>query len=526
VAGSEGDPDAIVIGAGPNGLVAANLLADAGWSVLVLEAQPSPGGAVRSAELAAPGFVADVCSSCYPLGVASPVLTRLGLEEHGLRWSHAPLALAHPTPDGCVLVDPADRDATAASVDAFAPGDGKVWERLMARWDRAGSEVVDALLSPFPPVRAALRAGRAIGVRDLPGFTRMSLWSLDRLAREFDGAGGPLLLAGNLAHTDLSMSAVTGGIYGWLLACLAQSVGFPVVEGGAGNLTGALVARLLAAGGELQCGTPVARVLVRDDTAAGVVTADGTEIRAGRAVLADTSVPALYDHLLGPSEVPRRRRRSLRRFRWDHATVKVDWALSGPIPWIAEPARRACVVHLTDSLDALRTAGKQVEDHLVPAEPFMIVGQTTTADASRSAPGTEAAWAYTHVPQEIRGDAGAGDGDVTGVWDDSDAQRMADRLEAQIERRAPGFRALVHARHIHTPATLQALDANLVGGAVNGGTAALRQQLFLRPTPTLHGGVRTPVRGLYLASAGAHPGGGVHGACGANAAHAALRRAR
>jgi phytoene dehydrogenase-like protein len=516
-----GDPDAVVIGAGSNGLVAANLLADAGWRVLVLEAQPSPGGAVRSAELAAPGFVADVCSSCYPLGVASPVLRRLDLEAHGLRWAHAPVALAHPTPQGCLVVDPADRDATTASVDAFAPGDGRVWERFLARWDRAGARVIDALLSPFPPVRAAMRAAGAIGVRDLVGFSRMSLRSFDRLAREFDGEGGPLLLGGNIAHTDLSSSAVTGGIYGWLLASLAQDAGFPVVEGGAGNLTGALVARLVARGGEVSCDTPVARVLVRDRQTVGVLTADGTEIRATRAVLADTSVPMLYGELLGPEHTPRLRRRSLRRFRWDHATVKVDWALDGPIPWTAEPPRRAGVVHLVDSVDALRSYGDQLEHGQVPADPYLVVGQTTTADPTRSPAGTEAAWAYTHLPQEIRGDAG-GDG-VSGRWDDGDGDRLADRIEAAVERRAPGFRALVRARHVLTPASFHGLDANLVGGAVNGGTAALRQQLFLRPTPSLHGGVRTPVRGLYLASAGAHPGGGVHGACGANAAHAALR---
>jgi phytoene dehydrogenase-like protein len=519
-----GDPDAVVIGSGPNGLVAANLLADAGWRVLVLEAQSSPGGAVRSAELAASGFVADVCSSCYPLGLASPVLRRLRLEDHGLRWAHAPLALSHPTPEGCVVVDPNDRDATTASIDAYAPGDGRVWERLMARWDRAGERVLDALMSPFPPVRAATRAARAIGARDLVGFSRMSLWSFDRLAHEFDGEGGALLLGGNLAHTDLSSSAVTGGIYGWLLASLAQDVGFPVVEGGAGNLTAALVGRLVAEGGEVRCDTPVARVIVRDRRTAGVVTAEGTEIRATRAVLADTSVPMLYDQLLGPEHTPRRRRRSLRRFRWDHGTVKVDWALDGPIPWTAEPARRSCVVHLVDSVAALRTYGEQLERGQVPADPYLIVGQTTTADPTRSPAGTEAAWAYTHLPQEVRGDAGSGG--VTGDWGHGDGERMADRIEAAIERRAPGFRALVRARHVHTPASFQALDANLVGGAVNGGTAALRQQLFLRPTPSLHGGVRTPVRGLYLASAGAHPGGGVHGACGANAAHVALRHAR
>ena len=519
------DPDAIVIGAGPNGLVAANLLADAGWSVLVLEAQSTPGGAVRSAELAAPGFIADVCSSCYPLGLASPVIRNLDLEAHGLRWSHAPLALAHPTPDGCVLVDPSDPGATAASVDGFAPGDGRVWEQLFRRWERAGPAVVDTLFSPFPPVRAATRAARAVGPRDLLGFTRMSLWSLERIARQFDGEGGALLLGGNTAHTDLSMSAATGAMFGWMLACLAQSVGFPVVEGGAGRLTDALVSHLVAAGGALRFDSPVARVIVRDGKAHGVVIADGTELRARKAVLADTSAPSLYFDLVGAEHLPRRVLRALRRFRWDHGTVKVDWALTGTIPWIAEPARRAGVVHVIDSLAALRTATAQLEDGHVPADPFMIVGQTTTADATRSPPGSEAAWAYTHVPQEIRGDAGAPDGDeVTGRWDDADTARMADRIETQIERRAPGFRELIHARHIHTPASLQALDANLVGGAVGGGTAALRQQLCFRPTLTLHGGSRTPIGDLYLASAGAHPGGGVHGACGANAAHAALRR--
>ena len=261
-------------------------------------------------------------------------------------------------------------------------------------------------------------------------------------------------------------------------------------------------------------------MIVRNRRTAGVVTADGTEIRATRAVLADTSVPMLYAELLGPEHTPRRRRRSLRRFRWDHGTVKVDWALDGPIPWTAEPARRAGVVHLVDSVDALRTYGDQLEHGQVPADPYLIVGQTTTADPTRSPAGTEAAWAYTHLPQEIRGDAG----DVVyRRWEHGDGDRLADRIEAAVERRAPGFRSLVRARHVHTPASFQALDANLVGGAVNGGTAALRQQLFLRPTPSLHGGVRTPVRGLYLASAGAHPGGGVHGACGANAADAALR---
>jgi phytoene dehydrogenase-like protein len=211
------------------------------------------------------------------------------------------------------------------------------------------------------------------------------------------------------------------------------------------------------------------------------------------------------------------------RFQWDDATVKVDWALDEPIPWEAEPPRRACTIHLVDSIDDLRTAGAQLEDRLVPARPFVIVGQTTTADPSRSPAGTEAAWAYAHVPQRVRGDAGPGT--ITGRWAGGDGDRFADRIEAEIERRAPGFRDRIRARHVLTPLSLEELDANLVGGAVGGGTSALGQQLFFRPVPGWSGGERTPIRGLYLASAGAHPGGGVHGACGANAARAALRAA-
>jgi phytoene dehydrogenase-like protein len=220
--------------------------------------------------------------------------------------------------------------------------------------------------------------------------------------------------------------------------------------------------------------------------------------------------------------VPRWFRRSLRRFRWDHATVKVDWALDAPIPWSVEPVRRAGTVHVGDSIDDLDAYATQIRDGLVPARPFLVMGQMTTADPTRSPAGTESAWAYTHVPQAVRGDAGTG---VEGTWGDRDAAVMADRIEREIERHAPGFRGTIRARHVLTPPGLEELDANLVGGAINGGTARLRQQLVLRPVPG-RGGTRTPVRGLYLASASAHPGGGVHGACGANAAHVALRAAR
>jgi phytoene dehydrogenase-like protein len=265
----------------------------------------------------------------------------------------------------------------------------------------------------------------------------------------------------------------------------------------------------------------VKRVIIDGKRARGVDVAGIGELRVKRSVVADTSAPSLYLDLVGRDHLPRRYRRALARFTWDYATVKVDWALDQPIPWDAEPARRACTIHLVDSIDDLRTAGDQLEANHVPARPFVIVGQTTTADPTRSPAGTESSWAYMHVPQHIRGDAGP-DG-IHGRWARGDGERLADRIEAEVERRAPGFRDRMRARHVLTPVDLESLDANLVGGAVGGGTSALGQQLFLRPVPDWSGGERTPIHGLYLASAGAHPGGGVHGACGANAAHAALR---
>lgn len=255
----------------------------------------------------------------------------------------------------------------------------------------------------------------------------------------------------------------------------------------------------------------------------GVRTSSGAAVPASRAVLADVAVPALYGDLVGPEHLPGQVMDDLRRFQWDFATFKVDWALDGPVPWRAEQASRAGTVHLADGVDELTRFAAQIAMHQVPDRPFSLFGQMTTSDPSRSPAGTESAWAYTHVPREIREDAG--DEGITGAWGPDDQERMADRMERQVERFAPGFRARVRARRVLAPPTLESLDANLVAGAINGGTTALHQQLFFRPVPGT-GRPETPVSGLYLASAGAHPGGGVHGAPGANAARAALRSAR
>ncbi len=513
------DVDAVVIGAGPNGLVAANLLADAGWRVLVLEAQPQPGGAVRSAELTHPGFVHDVFSAFYPLGVASPVMRALDLEAHGVRWCRAPVVLAHPATDGRCAVLSTDLDETAKSLEAFAAGDGGAWRAFHADFLKVSEPLLESMMTPIPPIKGLVRLAAALGPHGLLAFTRQSLLSVRRLAREhFAGEGAALLLTGNAMHSDLGPDVPPSGFLGWMLTGLGQQYGFPVPEGGAGRLTAALVDRLVARGGVIRCSAPVARIDVRDRRAVAVVLDEGESIAAPRGVLADVGAPVLYRRMVGEEHLPAALVDDLTRFEHDSATFKVDWALSGPIPWRAEPATRAGTVHLSENMDAITAYSADLARDRIPARPFVLTGQMNKADPTRSPAGTETVWAYTHVPLRPRGDAG---GTLHGTWDDSESETFADRIEAEVEAHAPGFRSLITARHVLSPPALEARDANLIGGSLGGGTMAFSQQLVFRPVPGL-GRAETPVRGLFLASASAHPGGGVHGACGANAARAAI----
>ena len=520
-----GDVDVIVIGGGHNSLVAAGLLAERGRSVLVLEAADEPGGAVKSGEITEPGFTSDLFSAFYPLAAASPVLRSLGLERHGLRWRRSPLAVAHPQEDGTCAAIATTVDETAESLERFAPGDGDAWRDLYAYWERAGGPFIDALLSPFPPVRGGARLAKALGPHGLVRFGRFGLMPVRRLADErFRGAGGGWLLAGNALHADLTPESAGGGLFGWVLCGLGQERGFPVPEGGAGRLTAALVERMRAHGARLECGTRVARVLVRRGRAVGVRTEGGAEIAAGEAVLAATGAPALFFDLVGEQHLPAGFVDDLRTFQYDSSTVKVDWSLDGPIPWTAPDARRSGVIHVADGIDFLTVVTGQLARSVIPDRPFLIVGQYSMVDETRQPAGKETAWGYTHVPQQPVADAG---GELTGSWDERETELFVARMEAEIERRAPGFRDLIRARHVFTPPRLEAANSNLVGGAINSGTAQVHQQLVFRPTPGL-GRAQTPVRGLYLCGASAHPGGGVHGAAGANAARAviAARRSR
>jgi phytoene dehydrogenase-like protein len=520
--GNVGIPDAVVIGAGPNGLVAANVLADAGWSVVVCEEQPEPGGAVRSGPGPAVSFVYDHCSAFYPMAAASRAIQSLQLEHYGLRWLHAPEVLAHPLPDGRAAVLSRDVDRTAAALDILGAGDGAAWWRLYQLWQRLGPHLLDALFVPFPPVRSGLRLAATLGPAGLLRFIRFGLLPVRKLIEEEFSGPGSLLLAGCALHADLTPETAASSLYGWLLAMLGHQYGWPVPEGGSGQLTAALIRRLKDRGGAVRCADAVRQVIVRRGRAVAVRTASGVEIPARRAVLAAMAATQLYGGLVDWAHLPTRLRDDLRRFQWDYSTFKVDWALRQPVPWLADDVSRAGTVHVAGSLDELSDYAAQISTGRIPAHPFLLVGQMTTADPCRSPAGTESMWAYTHLPRQVCGDAG---GDLTGSWDAREREFMADRIEHQLERFAPGMRKLVIARRITAPPQFQASDANLVGGALNGGTTAIHQQLVFRPTPGL-GRPETPITALYLASSSAHPGGAVHGACGANAARAALRGAR
>lgn len=503
--------DAVVIGAGHNGLVAANTLADAGWDVVVLEAADHPGGAVWSDRSLREAYVTDLYSAFYPLAAASPIMSALELERHGLAWSHAPAVLAHLLPDDSSVILDRDPQGTAASVERFGRGDGQAWLDLVAEFERICEPLLAALLRPFPPVRPSVELLRRLGAGGALRFARFTLQPVRRFGDErFAGPGAPLLLGGNALHTDLGPDGSGSAFYGWLLAMLGQTVGFPVPVGGARSLVDALVRRLTERGGELRCGHPVNAVVVEHGRARGVRLADGSEWRARRAVLADTSAPALYRELIGVDQLPPALVRDLDAFQWDARTLKVNWALSTPIPWTAPDVRRAGTVHLGVDLDGLTYYAADLAARRIPRRPLVLLGQMTTADPTRSPDGSESAWMYTHLPEKT-------------PLEPSAMAEHVQLLEELIERQAPGFRGLILDRSVQAPADLQRHDANLVGGAINGGTASLHQQAIFRPVPGL-GRADTVIDRLYLASAAAHPGGGVHGAPGHNAALAALAR--
>ena len=501
--------DAVVIGAGPNGLVAANALADAGWQVLLLEANDDVGGAVCSADVTVPGFSTDMFSAFYPLAAASRVIKDLDLTSHGLTWVQAEKVLAHSLPDGRSAVLERDPARTAAGLEQFGSGDGQAWLDMFAGWQRIRDPLLDAMFTPVPPVRAVLKLLRTTGSAGALDLARLAVLPVRRLGSEnFAGDGGPLLLTGNAMHADVPPDAAGSGIFGWLLAMLGQDVGFPVPQGGAQQLAFALRRRFESLGGRVRTGAEVTSVLVSSGRAMGVRTRDGFVVRASKAVVADVVAPTLYRDLLGLQHFPPRIEKNLDRFQWDNPTLKINWAFSRPLPWRSAGAVGAGTVHFGTDLDGFVDFAADLSVGRQPRHPFTLLGQMTTADPARSPAGTESVWAYTHVPKAISTDRSRLDDHVL-------------RVEEHLEQVAPGSASSVLARFVQYPADLESRDANLVDGAINGGTSYPHQQLIFRPIPGL-GRPETPIEGLFLASASAHPGGGVHGACGWNAARSAL----
>ncbi|MTV25948.1 NAD(P)/FAD-dependent oxidoreductase [Nitriliruptoraceae bacterium ZYF776] len=500
--------DAVVIGAGQNGLSAAIRLARAGRQVVVYEAASQPGGAVVSEELTLPGFVSDTYSAVYPASVASPVFRRLPLERHGLTWVHPEVDMAHPMDDGRAGALFQDLEATRAHLDDLHAGDGTAW----ADWAQPYLEHFDALrqvvLGGFPPLPGAAKLVAALKLDGTLEFARLLLMNAEQLATDlFRGGHARAWLYGSVLHGDVGAEESGSAIAGAYLQLLGHDGGWPSPRGGAGRLTDALVGHLRELGGEVVCDAPVARVVATRGQVAGVVLADGTRVRA-RTVVADVTPHQLL-RLAGDALEPRYAAK-LARFRGGPGTVKIDWALDGPTPWTAEIARRAGTVHVGGEASVITEQSNDIRRDRAPSSPFLLFGQQSVADPSRAPEGKHTAWAYCRVPPSVSGEEAV--------------LAHAERMTDQVERFAPGFRDLVLARHVQGPQDLEAANVNLVGGDVGGGTYRLDQTVF-RPVPKLvpYG---TTVRGLWLGSASTFPGGAVHGVPGWTAAGYAIAQER
>jgi phytoene dehydrogenase-like protein len=493
----------LVIGAGHNGLVAAIRLAGRGHSVVVLEAAQVPGGAVKSAELTLPGFVHDTCSGFFPLTAASPAFRELPLRRHGLEWVNPEVAMVHVFANGSEIALHRDLAATEQSLEACAPGTGVAWGELVQTLWPQRAALVRAALGRFPPARAgaALLAGLRAKALELAPLALASTTVLGRGLFGDDRAAA--WLAGSAAHADVSTHAPGSGVFGLGLNFLGHLVGWPYPRGGAGRLTGALVSHLRELGGEVRCGATVERIELRDGRASGVRLAGGERLDADSVVCTVSAGPFL--EMLSDGALPARVSQRLRGWRYGLGTVKVDYALAQPVPWPGAAARRTAVVHVGGPLEEIAASLAEAAAGRFPSRPALVVGQQSLEDGSRAPDGRHTLYVYARIPQR----PGLSELD------------MAARIEAQLERYAPGFRDIVLERAVRTPAAIEAENPSMRGGDLASGSFELDQQLIFRPDPRLFR-YRTPLRGLYVAGAWVHPGAGVHGMSGRGAADALL----
>lgn len=473
---------AIVVGSGPNGLMAAIVLARAGWSVTVLEQAATVGGGLRSEMLTLPHVVHDVCSAIHPLGAGSPAFRELdaatpSLADFGLTWVHPDVPLAHPLDGGRAAVLERDVDATADRLGT----DGDAYRRLFGPLVEAGFDLTDGLLSPFSvPPRHPIVLSRygLVGIQSATGLAE----------RRFSTDTARGMFAGLAGHSMLPLSSPITAGYALMLGVLAHVVGWPLAQGGSQSVAAALAGVLQAHGGVVETGHRV--------TSLG-------DLPPADAVLLDVTPRQLL--AIGGNRISGRYRSALTKFRYGPGVFKLDLALDGPIPWANPDCARAATVHLGGTLDEVAAAEAEVAAGRHPERPYVLLAQPTLFDATRAPSGTHTVWAYCHVPNGSTVD-------------------MTHRIEGQIERFAPGFRDRVLARHSMNTVAVQQHNPNYVGGDINGGVADLRQ-FVARPRLGLHPW-RTPIDGVYLCSSSTPPGGGVHGMCGWHAAHEVLRDAR
>jgi phytoene dehydrogenase-like protein len=465
-------PDAAVVGSGPNGLSAAVALARAGIAVRVHEAQPTIGGGTRTAALTLPGFAHDVCSAIHPLAAASPFFAELGLAKYGLEWIHPDVGVAHPLDDGTAVALVRSLDDTAGGLGADAQAYRRMVAPLAARFD----DLIGDVLGPIVRVpRHPLLMAR---------FGRRAL--LPAASLGFRAARARALVAGLAAHSFLPLDAPFTASFALVFAAAMHASGWPIARGGSQRIADALASCLRALGGEIAAGDRIESL---------------DRFGPERAILFDTS-PAALERIAG-ARLPERYRRSLRRYRRGPGVFKLDYALTAPVPWRAPECRRAGTVHVGGTFEEIAASEAAVVRGEIPDRPFVLVAQQSLFDDSRAPPGRHTLWAYCHVPNGSKVD-------------------MTARIEAQLERFAPGFADVVLARAATTPSDVEAHNANCAGGDISGG-AYDGLQFFARPVLAFDP-YATPAQELYLCSSSTPPGAGVHGMCGLHAARSALRR--
>lgn len=466
--------DAVIVGAGPNGLAAAVTLARAGLGVLVLEAKDTPGGGCRTAEITLPGFHHDICAAIHPMGIVSPFFRELPLARHGLEWAKCSTPLAHPLPDGNVA-------RLAHSLDDTAQGlgrDGAAWKNLMQPFVDSASQLFDEILQPIRIPKNPFLMGR---------FGLSALQSCQRLVNtRFRDGAARALFGGCAAHSFLPLDAPASASFGLVLALAAHAIDWPCARGGSQRIIESMIAYLRELGGTVQTSRVVRNL---------------GELPQSRAVLFDLT-PRQVAAIAGDA-LPSRYRRQLERFRYGPGVFKVDWALNAPIPWRNPECREAGTVHVGGAYESIAVAEASAWRGEITEEPFVLVAQQSLFDASRAPVGKHTGWAYCHVPAGSTVD-------------------MTERIEAQIERFAPGFKDTILARHTMSPADVERHNANMIGGDIGGGANTL-MQFFFRPVPRWNP-YATPNQRLFICSSSTPPGGGVHGMCGYWAAQSALRR--